>query len=250
MARFIIAIAALLLVSATTPLCAQDSLSERMSSQRLGDVAPGTYLAADTVRFSLAQDGDNFLLRFDGDPEVFVLYTAHASLGGRELKYDSGETALQVAGWGGMTLYTDAAPNGLPAVRTGDAAAPSPANVSLGDMQNAASDEAEHLAYTRGLRLNFTADWGALSGNGAMRAFAFDTLENAVRGLDRFSLSAAGRQALAGHVDTVMVQSAGKPTIGLTGKTLVVTFNPEHGYVGRASSRAIARALEKVFPRK
>jgi hypothetical protein len=250
MARLLIAIVALVLVSATTPLCAQDSLSERMSSERLGDVAPGAYLAADTVKFSLVQDGDNFLLRFDGNPEVFVLYTAHVSLGGRELKYDSGETALQVAGWGGMTLYTDAAPNGLPAVRTGDAVPPSPANVSLGDMQNAAGDEAEHLAYTRGLRLSFTADWGALAANGAMRAFAFDTLENAVRGLDRFSLAASGRQALASRIETVMVASGSKPTLGVNGKTLVVTFNPERGYVGRASSRAIARALEKVFPKK
>jgi hypothetical protein len=249
MARRIIAIAALVLLSATTPLCAQDSLSERMSAARLGNVAPGAYLAADTVKFSLAQDGDNFLLRFDGDPEVFVLYTAHASLGGRELKYDSGETALQVAGWGGMTLYTDAAPNGLPAVRSGDAVPPAPANVSLGDMQNAAGDEAEHLAYTRGLRLNFTADWGALAGNGAVRAFAFDTLENTVRGIDRFSITAFGREALAKRVAMVMVALGAKPTLGLDGKTLIVTFNPEHGYDGRASSRAIARALEKVFPR-
>jgi hypothetical protein len=249
MARRIIAIAALVLLSATTPLCAQDSLSERMSAARLGNVAPGAYLAADTVKFSLAQDGDNFLLRFDGDPEVFVLYTAHASLGGRELKYDSGETALQVAGWGGMTLYTDAAPNGLPAVRSGDAVPPAPANVSLGDMQNAAGDEAEHLAYTRGLRLNFTADWGALAGNGAVRAFAFDTLENTVRGIDRFSITAFGREALAKRVAMVMVALGAKPTLGLNGKTLIVTFNPEHGYDGRASSRAIARALEKVFPR-
>jgi hypothetical protein len=149
-----------------------------------------------------------------------------------------------------MTLYTDAAPNGLPAVRTGDAIAPSPANVSLGDMQNAAGDEAEHLAYTRGLRLNFDADWAALAANAAMRAFAFDTLENTVRGLDRFSITAFGREALAKRVAMVMVALGAKPTLGLNGKTLVVTFNPERGYEGRASSRAIARALGKVFPKK
>jgi hypothetical protein len=250
MARLIIAIAALLLVSATTPLRAQDSLAERMTAERLGEIEPGAYMAGDTVKFSLAKDGDDFLLRFDGDPEVFVLYTAHASLGGRVLKYDSGETALQVASWGGMTLYTDAAPNGLPAVRSGDAIAPSPANVSLGDMQNAAGDEAEHLAYTRGLRLNFNADWSALAANAAMRAFAFDTLENTVRGLDRFSITAFGREALAKRIAMVMVAQGAKPTLGIKGKTLVVTFNPERGYEGRASSRAIARALEKVFPKK
>jgi hypothetical protein len=117
-------------------------------------------------------------------------------------------------------------------------------------MQNAAGDEAEHLAYTRGLRLNFTADWGALAANGAMRAFALDTLENTVRGIDRFSITAFGRESLARRVGVVMVTVGGKPTLGLNGKTLVVTFNPEHGYDGRASSRAIARALAKVFPKK
>ena len=241
---------ALLLSGATLPARAQDSLSDRMAAERLGDVQPGAYLAGDSVKFDLTPDGDNFLLRFDSDPEVFVLYASRASMGGRDLKYDSGDTALQVAGWGGMTLYTDAAPNGLPAVRTGDSVAPAPANVSLSDMQNAAGDEAEHLAYTRGLRLNFAADWTALAANAVTRAFAFDTLENAVRGLERFSISAPGRETLAKRVSLVMIATNAKPTISLNAKTLTVTFNPERGYAGRASSLAIARALDRVFPKR
>ena len=248
MARILIALLALVLVSG--PLRAQDSLEDRLSAWRLGAVDAGTYLAGDAVKFSITPAGDAFLLRFDGNPEVFVLYSAHASMGGRELKYDSGETALQVAGWGGMTLYTDSAPNGLPTARTGDAVPPSLPNVSLSDIQNAANDEAEHLAYTRGLRLAFNADWGALAANSVMRAFAFDTLENAVRGLDRFSLSAAGREALTHRVDTVTLAANNKPTLALNAKTLVVTFNPSRGYEGRASSRAIARALGQLFPKR
>ncbi|HEY2033329.1 MAG TPA: DUF4908 domain-containing protein [Rhizomicrobium sp.] len=231
------------------PARAQDLFGGRLSLERLGEVKPGTYLAGDNVRFTLVNDGDNFLLRFDNNPEVFVLYTGHASLGGRILKYDSGETALQVAGWGGMTLYTDTAPTGLPAVRTGDATDPAPPPVSLSDMQNAAEDESQHLAYTRGLRLGVSADWQALSGNGAMRALAFDTMENAVRGLDRFSYNAAGRETLAHHVDSLMVEPSGKPTLMLRTKTLIVTFNPARGYEGRASSRAVARALGSLFPK-
>ena len=249
MARLCIAILTLILSSALLPARAQDVFGGRLSLERLGEVKPGVYLAGDTMHFTLVSDGDNFLLRFDNNPEVFVLYTGHASLGGRILKYDSGETVLQVAGWGGMTLYTDTAPTGLPAVRMGDATAPSPPNISLSDMQNAAEDETQHLAYTRGLRLSVSADWQALSGNGVLRAFAFDTMENAVRGLDRFSYSAGGREALAHRVDSVMVEPAAKPTLTLKTKTLIVTFNPGHGYEGRASSRAIARALGSLFPR-
>jgi len=247
MARRLIAIAALMLVSAVSPLHAQESLIDRLAGDKLGDVQAGTYIAGDSVKFGLSWDGENFLLRFDGNPEVFVLYAARASMGGREFKFDSGETALQVAGWGGITLYTDGQPGGLPAVRTGDTLAPSPPNVSLGDMQNAANDEAEHLAYMRGLHLAFNSDWNTLASNAITRSYAFDTMENTVRGLDRFSVSGPAREALAHRVDMVTIQTAAKPTITLNARTLVVTFNPSRGYEGRASSRAIARALNIVF---
>ena len=38
------------------------------------------------------------------------------------LKYDTGEVALQVAGWGGLTLYTANEPGGIPAERADDEA--------------------------------------------------------------------------------------------------------------------------------
>lgn len=248
MARLFIAIVTLLLASAAVPACAQDPLTGRI--ERLGEIEPGTYQAGDSVTFALVKDDENFLLRFDDNPEMFVLYAGRASLGGRVLKYDSGETALQVASWGGITLYTDAAPNGLPAERTGDASAPSQPEVSLADIQAAADDETEHLAYMRGLRMTVTADWAGIAANPATRVFAFDTMENAVRGLDRFSYSAAGREALAHHVDTLRIETSSRPTLTLKLKTLTVTFNPNHGYEGRASSRAIARALRAIFPKR
>lgn len=249
MARIFIATLTLILSGALIPARAQDSFGGKLSLERLGNVQQGAYLAGDNVRFTLAANGDSFLLRFDNNPEVFVLYTGHASLGGRVLKYDSGETVLQVAGWGGITLYTDAAPTGLPAVRTGDATVPTPQSASLPDIHNAAEDEAQHLAYMRGLRLNVTVDWSAIANDRTAREFAFDAMENTVRGLDRFSISAGGREAIAHHLDTVMVEPSGKPTLILKTRTLFVTFNPANGYEGRASSRAIARALGKIFPK-
>jgi len=248
MARLFIAIVALIL--AGVPLSARAQAPFGLSFERIGEVEPGTYLAGDNVKFTLTANGDTFLLRFDGNPEVFVLYAGHASLGGRVLKYDSGETAMQVAGWGGATLYTDAAPNGLPAERTGDPTpVPELPDVSLSDIQNAANDEMQHLAYMRGLRMTVSADWNALANDANTRALAFDTMENTVRGLDRFSYSATGREALSRHVDTLRIETAGRPTLTLKLKTLIVTFNPNRGYEGRASSRAISRALGAVFAR-
>ncbi|HEX4534627.1 MAG TPA: DUF4908 domain-containing protein, partial [Rhizomicrobium sp.] len=185
MARPFIAFAALLALAGASamPAHAQDDLAARMARDSVGDIQPGEYAAGDNVRFALVPSNGNFLLRFDGNPEVFVLYTDHASLGGRVLKYDSGTTALQVSSWGGVTLYTDAKPNGLPAVRDSDAPPVALAQISLSQLQAAALDETEHLAYTRKLTLNFTADWNDVSASPVLRALCYDTLENAAHGI-------------------------------------------------------------------
>jgi hypothetical protein len=127
------------------PAHAQDQMTSRLSQEHVGDIDPGTY-SAGGITFMLDAYGGKFILRFAGDPEIYVLYADRASLGGRILKYDSGQTAIRVTGWGALTLYTDAAPGGVPAERTGDSLPPSLGMISLEDMQNAAEDEAEHLA--------------------------------------------------------------------------------------------------------
>lgn len=251
MSRTLLAIAAnvaLALASLTAPhLHAQDTMENRLTDDRIAPVEPGVYLAGDRVGFSLDPLGAEFLLRMDGTPEVFVLYPSRASYGQRVLKYDSGETAIVVAGWGNMTLYTDAQPGGLPAVRTGDSIPPQPPSVSLAEMQSAAGDDGQRLAYIRRLNIGFTADWNALSGDSNVRAFAFDALENAARGLERFAGFGAGRDALAKRVSQVAIQMGSHPLITLNGKTLIVTFNPGRGFEGRASSRAIAHAMAQLF---
>ncbi len=230
------------------PTFAQDD-GGQLSLDRLAYIQPGTYLAGDSIGFTLDGAGGNYLLRFRGASEVFVLYVDRGSLGGRVLKYDSGETALNVSGWGGMTLYPDTAPQGLPAVRTGDSQPPSPPSISLQDMQNAAGDEGERLGYVRRLNVQFTADWNAIDSNPNARGFAFDALENAARGIERYTASGGARDAFTRRISTVMITLGSKPTIGLNGRTLIVTFNPGWSFAGRASSRAIAHALGSVLSR-
>ncbi len=245
--RFAIAAPAALWL-ALAPAWAQETAPRgQLSINRLADIRPGAYLAGETLQFDLVGAGKNYLLRFKDSPEVFVLYADHAPLGGRILKYDSGETALNVSGWGGMTVYTDAAPQGLPAMRTGDAPAPQPPSISVPDMQSAADDEAERLVYVRRLEMRFVADWNALGDNFNLRAFAFDTMENAARGIERFTGAGTARNAFAKRISIVAIRPAARPGVELNGRTLVVAFNPDRGFAGRASSRAIARALVKLL---
>lgn len=226
---------------------AQDSISEILSRERLGVIEPGSYLAGDSVGFAIENLGNNFLLRFQGAPEAFVLYADRSSMGGRVLKYDDGETALQVTVWGGITLYTDAKPGGLPAVRTGDAQPFVLSNISLSDLQGAASGAAQHFASMRRLHFSIAMDWAAIESDSGLRALYNDAMQNAVRGIERFTSSAAGREAMSKRVETVSIVAAPRPKVIMASRTLQVTFNPGAGYVGRASSRAIARGLVKLF---
>jgi uncharacterized protein DUF4908 len=243
-----IPIAVIAMLAAAGLAQGQEGLGQRMSVDRIGDIDPGAYAASNGATFVLAPYAEKYLLRFANDPETFVLYVDHASLGGRVLKYDSGETALAVSGWGALTIYTDQAPGGLPADRApgGSAIAPPPA-LSLADMQKAASDEAAHLAYARGLHIAFLADWAALAGDTALRALTFDAMQNVARGIDRFAANAAARTAMAARMDSVRMIAGGRPTIALHGKTLMVTFAPTRGFEGRASSHGIARALGQLL---
>ncbi|HEX4301182.1 MAG TPA: DUF4908 domain-containing protein [Rhizomicrobium sp.] len=219
----------------------------QLSFDRLGDIQTGSYTVSNGATFTLDRYDDKYLMRFGGEPEIYVLYVDHGSLGGRVLKYDSGGTAMQVSGWGALTIYTDAQPGGLPAEHSGGSTMPAPAQVTLGEMQNAANDESEHLAYVRSLHIAFDADWPALAADAALRAITFDAMQNAARGIDRFAAIAAGRIALAAKMDTVRMVSGGRPTIALQGRTLLVTFVPAKGLAGRASSHGIARALGQLF---
>jgi hypothetical protein len=224
------------------------SMSDRLSADRTGDIQEGNYAAGDSVKFTLDPYGEKYLLRIADDREVYVLSSDRASLGGHVLKYDSGTTALLISGWGGMTLYTDAQPDGLPAVR--DDLPPTPptlAQVSLSDVQRAAQDEAQHLAYVHQLNLNFSADWAALGTDTPKRALAFDVLQNAARGLERFAASPTARAALAHKIDSVKIEAAPHSATSLSGRTLIVSFNSEGGFAGRESSRAIARDLSKLL---
>ena len=241
---------AFLLCAISCCALAQPAIGEmpsRLSQQHFGAISPGDFQAGDHVRFTLGRYRSEYLMRMAGEPEVYVLYADYGSLGGRVLRYDSGAIAIQVAGWGAMTIYPDNQPDGLPAMRTGDAQPPNLPMVNQSQILSAADDEASHLAYVSGVHVNFAADWNALANDAGLRAIAYDTLGNAARGIARFAANPACRDILAQKVATIRLQTGPKLVVQLSGNTLIVTFNPALGYMGRASSRAIAFALGKLF---
>jgi hypothetical protein len=252
-------IAALFLLAAASPALAQDnaapsgqasgdSMSARLSAEKVGDVETGSFSTGDNnLAFSLQPYGDRYLLRFTDSPEDYVLTVERVLLGGRILRYDTGVTALRVSVWGGMTLYTESAPGGLPATRVGDDAAIPRTGVSHNDLVAALTDEENHLAYTRQLHLHFSADPKILAGTDDNRGLAFDAMVSAAAGIERLLGAPAGLKALSGKFDMVRIVQGDKPGVTVSGKTLLVSYAPSAGAAGRASSRQVALQLGKML---
>ncbi len=226
---------------------ANNPMSDRLSAEKVGDVEAGIYSAGDKLNFTLRPYGDRYLLRFTDSPESYVLSVQRVMLGGRILRYDTGVIAIRVSVWGGMTMYTREAPDGLPATKIGEESAPPPPSVSRDDLAAATMDEQSHLSYTQQLRLRFIVDPAILRGNEEDRRLAFDALVSAEAGVERLLATPGGREALTKRFDTVRIVRGDKPAISVSGKTLMVSFAPSAGMAGHASSREVAQELGKML---
>lgn len=224
-------------------------MASRLAADRVGAIKAGQYNAGDKGSFTLeTYGGAKYLLRFAGRGESFVLTTERGSLGVKLLKYDTGTVALRVSVWGGLTLYTQDAPQGVPATFQSSAPPLPVLAINNAELQAALNDEANHLAYVQNIALKFSADPAVLAADPDTRGRAFDALINAAMGIERFlTATPAARPLLVKRVNSVKVAEGGKPTVAILGQTLVVSFVPSEGHEGHASSLAIQQELGKLF---
>ena len=224
-------------------------MASRLAAERLSAIQPGLYTAGERESFTLEPYGANrYLLHFSDNPEIFVMTMERSSLGAKVLKYDTGATALRVSVWGGMTLYTQDAPQGLPATFQNDAPAPQALTVSANELAIALGDESSHLVYVQNIALKFSADPAIMSADAETRGRAFDAMITAATGIERYvATQPSGRQILARRINSVKVAEGGKPTVAISGQTLLVSFVPGEGHEGHESSLAIQQELTKLL---
>lgn len=205
-------------------------------------LAEGFYVVNDDFKFSIARRYGLTLMRFAGDDELFVLTTDRAPLGGRVLKYDTGDVALQVTAYGAVTIYTSTAPGGLPADRVGDAEAVTFPIPTLTIVKSQATEWAAKLKKTHGLNLSFSVDWSRID-DGSARYLALEMIRNTARALSGLCANRAHQQELATRLKVVRILRGEKPNAIYRSGVMTLTFAPILGLKGRMSSLAIARAI-------
>ena len=223
----------------TTSLGSLDLGAGRAPSTLPGD---GFYFVNDDFKFTIAHKYGVTLMRFAGDDEVFALSVERAAVGGRVLKYDTGDVALQVTGYGAVTLYTSTAPGGLPADRVGNGEAivfPVP---TMSMLRAFAQQLANKLEQVNDLTLRFDADWAHLDDDAA-RYLALDAMRITARAIAGICANHTDQARLAAKLRAIRVWRGDRPGVILRNGTLTVTFAPVYGLRGRLSSLATARAI-------
>jgi hypothetical protein len=206
----------------------------------------GTYIANDKLAFVVDHYGDQVRLRFLDSDEVFYLSSEPASLGGRVLKYDTGETALQVTGWGGLTLYTAQAKNGLPAEYDDADQSVEPAPVGANDVKAFAAKLAQDLSASEDFAVGFAADWDNLAKGDELRALGCDAMRNVTYALK--DLAGNGRRALiAERIHIIRVIQGKTPAVTMQKGILTVSIAPKLGPSARPSSLEIVKVLRASF---
>jgi hypothetical protein len=202
----------------------------------------GTYTVGDALSFIIDHHNGRVRLRFGDADEIFYLSSEAAPLGGRILKYDTGTTALQVTGWGGVTLYTAEAQSGLPAEYTDVVQNVDPTPVEGKDVKLFASRLAQELSFREDFAVGFAADWDLLAQNESARALGCDSMRNATYALQH-AAKTEKRTTLVDRVHIVRVMAGDKPGASYKQGVLTVTYAPKAGTAARPSSLAIAKAL-------
>jgi hypothetical protein len=206
----------------------------------------GHYYADEGVEFLVDHNGEdgNARLRFVGDEEIFYLRSDPSTLGGRVLKYDTGEIALAVSSWGGVTLYTPSAPNGLPAERMSDTPNLDPEPLNENEVQSFAQTLARTLEERDNLSVGFAANWDRISRGNRMRALATDSMRNATNALAELASDAETKSAYAERIKVIRLVASNATDVSVINDTVTISLDANGEPWDRPSSRSIIEAIE------
>jgi hypothetical protein len=217
----------------------RDGLFGRHSSEGRPPAAPpvARYVSEDGDSFTLDRSTGRPMLKFDGNPEVWVLLPQPAPRGDVIYKNDLGEPVLRATRLGGVTLFTDDRPTGSAAALAGGGAplrlppiGPQALLERLGQASLRSSRVARHAVV---FQAEATPESSALIGDAAVVV----TLA-----LGRVADKPEGRSRLA-SLRQVFIEEGRKVAAQIREGALRITVVPALGMAGRPSSEKVAKVV-------
>jgi hypothetical protein len=233
-----LAVAACASAATAAPLSLREALGGRFGE---GDKADSPVIGrydTDEGGFVLDRSTPLPLLKFEDDPEIWVLQPAPGPRGDTIYRNDVGEPMLRATRFGGMTVFTPTRPDGSAAALDGPS---SPLRIS--PLSPAALFARFYQASVRASRaaqhpLTFETKQDAEQASAAVIA---DAAMVASEALVDVASRTNGRTLLA-RVNDVVIAQGPKPSASFSKGVLTVTIVPAEGIAGRPSSRLIEHA--------
>ena len=227
---------------AATAFAAPLGLHEAFMGSQLADKPTGPptarYQTDEGGVFILDRSSSRTLLKFENDPEIWVLERQRGPHGDWIYRNDLGEEMLRATSLGGFTIFTARRPEGSPAAF--DGASPPLRIGPVSPFQLRDDFFQASVRASRYARHEIIFETGKDADAPSSAALA-DAAAVASQAIVNVASRPNGRIILA-RIDDVQITQGGKPNAMLQKDRLVVTIVPKQGVAGRPSSRRIERA--------
>lgn len=212
------------------------SLGERLFRRGEAPIV-ARFVAQNGVGFVLDQSGPRPLMRFEDDPEIWVLRPSAGPGGVVYYRNDVGEVMLRVSRLGGLTLYTPDLPRGIPCAPERSASPLRLEQYTIGAWARYMLTQSTRAGRELGRPLVIEAE--AEPGDTALMADAATVAVSAVlRGL---ADSRTRSETL--ELRTLVIATASRPRAERQGRTLRLEVVPRLGVAGRPSSARIFQVI-------
>lgn len=195
------------------------------------------YVSEDGHTFVLDRTQPRPLLRFDDNPEVWVLQPHPAPRGDVIYKNEFGEPVLRATRLGGVTLFTPHRPGGEPVSMAGQGPPLRLLPIGPHALLMRLAQASDRIS--RAARRLVPVEADASSASSALMADA--ALVTSVA-LSRMAEKKDGRKLLGG-LEKVMLVEGKKASAKMVSGELLITVAPQQGMAGRPSSHRIVMAV-------
>ncbi len=227
---------------AMTAAAAPMSWHEAFMGGHLADLPTGPptarYQTDEGGIFILDRSSPKTLLKFENDPEIWVLDRTRGPHGDWIYRNDLGEEMLRATTLGGLTVFTVRRPEGSAAAFDGVSAPLHVGVIGAGALERQFYQESVRVSRFSRHIIGFETGKDA---DPATSGAIADAAQIASEAIVDVAARPNGRLILS-RINDVVITEGGKPNAALQKDRLIVTIVPKDGVAGRPSSRRIERA--------